>query len=72
MTATTRTTNRAVDKGWKPDDQPFDVEAEMCVGFGGLDEKFISRVTGRPFESVTVSLFILSKLHYFSRTIGLY
>ena len=44
-----------IEKAWRPDDQPFDVEAEMCVGFGGLDERFISRVTGRPFESVTVS-----------------
>jgi hypothetical protein len=43
-----------VDDAWKPDDQPFDVEAEMSVGFGGLEERYVSRVTGRPFESVTV------------------
>lgn len=44
-----------METGWKPGDQPFNVEAEMCVGFGGLEETFISRVAGRPFESVTVS-----------------
>jgi hypothetical protein len=25
------------------------------VGFGGLEEKYTSRVMGKPFESVTVS-----------------
>ena len=39
---------------WKPSDQPFDVDAELTVGFGGLEEKYISRVAGRPFETVTV------------------
>lgn len=39
---------------WKPDDQPFEVDAELRVGFGGLEERYTSRVVGRPFESVTV------------------
>ena len=40
---------------WKPDDKPFDLEAELKVGFGGLEEVYTSRVQGKPFESVTVS-----------------
>lgn len=39
---------------WKPDDKPFDLDAELMVGFGGLEEKYTSRVMGKPFESVTV------------------
>lgn len=42
-------------RDWKPDDQPFDLDAELTVGFGGLEERYTSRVVGRPFESVTVS-----------------
>lgn len=41
---------------WKPNDQPFEVDAELKVGFGGLEERYISKVVGRPFESVTVGL----------------
>jgi coenzyme Q-binding protein COQ10 len=41
---------------WSPDDKPFDLEAELMVGFGGLEEVYTSRVVGKPFESVTVSL----------------
>jgi ribosome-associated toxin RatA of RatAB toxin-antitoxin module len=41
---------------WKPDDNPFDLEAELKVGFGGLEETYVSRVVGQPYESVTVSL----------------
>lgn len=41
---------------WKPDNNPFDLEAELKVGFGGLEETYVSRVLGRPFESVTVGL----------------
>ena len=41
---------------WKPDDKPFDLEAELKVGFGGLEEVYTSRVQGKPFESVTVSI----------------
>jgi coenzyme Q-binding protein COQ10 len=44
---------RSVD--WSPDDKPFDLEAELMVGFGGLEEVYTSRVVGKPFESVTVS-----------------
>jgi len=44
---------RSVD--WSPDDKPFDLEAELKVGFGGLEEVYTSRVVGKPFESVTVS-----------------
>ena len=44
---------------WESDDRPFDVDAELVVGFGGMEERFISRVEGRPFESVTVSLTFL-------------
>jgi coenzyme Q-binding protein COQ10 len=44
---------------WSPDDQPFDLEAELMVGFGGLEEVYTSRVVGKPFESVTVC-FLLS------------
>lgn len=43
---------RSVD--WSPDDKPFDLEAELMVGFGGLEEVYTSRVVGKPFESVTV------------------
>jgi coenzyme Q-binding protein COQ10 len=39
---------------WSPDDKPFDLEAELMVGFGGLEEVYTSRVVGKPFESVTV------------------
>ncbi|CAD6570475.1 MAG: hypothetical protein TREMPRED_005859 [Tremellales sp. Tagirdzhanova-0007] len=46
---------RVIETDWKPGEQPFNVEAEMCVGFGGLEETFISRVAGRPFESVTAT-----------------
>ena len=31
------------------------MDAELRVGFGGLEERYISRVIGKPFESVTVS-----------------
>jgi hypothetical protein len=44
-------TRRAVSN-WKPTDEPFDVEAELRVGFGGLEEAYVSKVTGRPFEMV--------------------
>lgn len=29
------------------------MEAELRVGFGGLEEAYVSKVSGRPFESVT-------------------
>lgn len=47
--------NKRGTKDWKPDDQPFDLDAELTVGFGGLEERYTSRVMGRPFESVTAS-----------------
>ncbi|GFZ52359.1 hypothetical protein JCM24511_10132 [Saitozyma sp. JCM 24511] len=47
--------HRTIVDDWKPTDQPFDVEAELRVGFGGLEERYISRVVGRPFESVTAT-----------------
>ena len=46
---------RIVAQDWKPDNQPFEVDAELRVGFDGLEEKYVSKVVGRPFESVTVS-----------------
>ncbi|KAJ9125808.1 hypothetical protein QFC24_002592 [Naganishia onofrii] len=36
--------------------EPFDVEAELQVGFGNFSEKYTSRVQGIPFESVTAFL----------------
>lgn len=50
----TPSNQRRVPTDWKPDDKPFEVEAELNVGFGGLDERYISKVSGKPFESVTV------------------
>ncbi|WVR08101.1 hypothetical protein IAU60_005147 [Kwoniella sp. DSM 27419] len=40
---------------WKPGTEPFDVLAELGVGFGGLEERYVSKVQGRPFESVTAT-----------------
>lgn len=40
---------------WKPGQDPFEVEAELAVGFGGLEERYISNVVGVPFERVSVS-----------------
>ncbi|KAJ9121637.1 hypothetical protein QFC22_002257 [Naganishia vaughanmartiniae] len=36
--------------------EPFDVEAELQVGFGNFSEKYTSRVQGVPFESVTATV----------------
>jgi len=47
---------------WSPDDKPFDLEAELMVGFGGLEEVYTSRVVGKPFESVTVCSFAFMTL----------
>ncbi|KAL7409233.1 dehydrase and lipid transport-domain-containing protein [Mrakia frigida] len=33
-------------------DQPFDVEAELRIGFMGFSEGYVSKVKGRPFDSV--------------------
>ncbi|WVN86940.1 uncharacterized protein L203_102115 [Cryptococcus depauperatus CBS 7841] len=38
--------------GWKPGDKPFEVLAELAVGFGGFEERYVSKVVGKPFESV--------------------
>ncbi|ODN78469.1 hypothetical protein L202_04106 [Cryptococcus amylolentus CBS 6039] len=38
--------------GWKPQDKPFEVLAELAVGFGGLEERYVSKVVGTPYESV--------------------
>lgn len=40
---------------WKPGQAPFKVEAELAVGFGGLEERYVSNVVGVPFERVSVS-----------------
>lgn len=40
---------------WKPGPEPFQVHAELAVGFGGLEERYVSKVTGTPFERVSVS-----------------
>jgi hypothetical protein len=53
---------------WKPDDKPFDLEAELKVGFGGLEETYTSRVQGKPFESVTVSQLMV---HWMDRADGI-
>lgn len=34
---------------------PFDVKAELQVGFGNFAERYTSRVQGMPYESVKVS-----------------
>jgi len=47
---------RRLAADWKPDNKPFEVEAELKVGFGGLEERYISKVSGKPFESVTVRI----------------
>jgi ribosome-associated toxin RatA of RatAB toxin-antitoxin module len=49
---------------WSPDDKPFDLEAELMVGFGGLEEVYTSRVVGKPFESVTVSSLVFDLWRY--------
>ncbi|EIW71560.1 hypothetical protein TREMEDRAFT_27843 [Tremella mesenterica DSM 1558] len=36
-------------------DKPFDMDVELVVGFGGMEERFISKVSGRPFESITAT-----------------
>ncbi|OCF35244.1 hypothetical protein I316_03287 [Kwoniella heveanensis BCC8398] len=38
---------------WTPGTKPFEVLAELAVGFGGLEERYVSKVVGKPFESVT-------------------
>lgn len=44
------------DMNWRvPHREPFAVNAELAVGFGGLEERYISQVVGTPFESVSVS-----------------
>jgi coenzyme Q-binding protein COQ10 len=40
---------------FKPDGEAFDVDAELKVGFGGLEERYTSKVVGRPYKVVTVS-----------------
>ncbi|WVW87000.1 hypothetical protein I302_109056 [Kwoniella bestiolae CBS 10118] len=42
-------------KDWAPGSEPFEVLAELAVGFGGLEERYVSRVKGVPFESVTAT-----------------
>ncbi|WWC95757.1 hypothetical protein V866_002623 [Kwoniella sp. B9012] len=42
-------------KDWSPGTEPFEVLAELAVGFGGLEERYISKVKGVPFESVTAT-----------------
>ncbi|OXB37018.1 hypothetical protein LQV05_005073 [Cryptococcus neoformans] len=41
--------------GWKPEDKPFEVLAELAVGFGGLEERYVSKVVGKPYESVVAT-----------------
>jgi len=40
------------------------------VGFGGLEEVYTSRVVGKPFESVTVSLHLLHQKDERAKHIG--
>ncbi|WVF68449.1 hypothetical protein IAT40_003215 [Kwoniella sp. CBS 6097] len=40
---------------WTPGTKPFEVLAELAVGFGGLEERYVSKVVGKPFESVTAT-----------------
>ncbi|WVQ66112.1 uncharacterized protein L199_004290 [Kwoniella botswanensis] len=42
-------------KEWAPGTEPFEVLAELAVGFGGLEERYVSKVKGVPFESVTAT-----------------
>ncbi|KAK1923564.1 dehydrase and lipid transport-domain-containing protein [Papiliotrema laurentii] len=51
----TSSKQRRIPTDWKPNDEPFEVDAELRVGFGGLEERYISRVIGKPFESVTAT-----------------
>ncbi|WWC73751.1 uncharacterized protein I206_107723 [Kwoniella pini CBS 10737] len=46
---------KSKDLNWKPGKEPFEVLAELSVGFGGLEERYISKVVGIPFESVTAT-----------------
>jgi coenzyme Q-binding protein COQ10 len=49
---------RSVDTAWEPPGsghEPFEVDAELKVGFGGFDEAYVSRVKGTPFESVSAT-----------------
>jgi hypothetical protein len=39
----------------KDNDPPTNLEAELKVGFLGMDESYVSKVECRPFHSVTVS-----------------
>ncbi|TXT12829.1 hypothetical protein VHUM_01230 [Vanrija humicola] len=41
--------------GWKPGREPFAVEAELAVGFGGLQERYVSKVVGEPFVRVSAT-----------------
>ncbi|ORY34844.1 dehydrase and lipid transport-domain-containing protein [Naematelia encephala] len=44
------------DTQWRPSlDKPFEVDAELVVGFGGLEERYVSRVVGNPPEVVTAT-----------------
>lgn len=55
------TTSTVLDKAgrarhdWTPGREPFEVDAELAVGFGGLEERYISRVVGTPFQSVSAT-----------------
>ena len=39
-------------------DTPFDVEAELRIGFMNFSEGYVSKVKARPYDSVEVSPFI--------------
>lgn len=55
-TASTVLDAQGYPTSWKPGPEPFTVHAELAVGFGGLEERYVSKVVGTPFERVSVSL----------------
>jgi hypothetical protein len=54
-TASTVLDAQGYPTSWKPGPEPFVVDAELAVGFGGLEERYVSKVVGTPFERVSVS-----------------
>ncbi|BEI91821.1 uncharacterized protein CcaverHIS019_0406410 [Cutaneotrichosporon cavernicola] len=54
-TASTVLDTQGYPTSWRPGPEPFAVDAELAVGFGGLEERYVSRVVGTPFESVSAT-----------------
>lgn len=48
-------TSSTIVDGERPQlDEPFEIEAELKVGFMSFEESYVSRVSGEPFRSVKV------------------